>query len=188
MRQELHSRAYYKARQESRLFIERGYFVAPGALPLDKQIERAWIHQYEIDDDGQPQYIVATANAVAESQIAARIQAMEAAKLEIASSIASELAALVENSIANYQTGTEDAVSLTKTVVASKTIVAQELGRTLPLVEAYRYHNGTIEASVRIAYDTRQIRAKAKQMLRNQLEQEADALQGKLDYLLGLDF
>ncbi len=50
-----------------------GYYEAPGALKIDRQLENAWIKQMEQDESGYPKYIVATGNAVAETQTAAKL-------------------------------------------------------------------------------------------------------------------
>jgi len=52
---------------------KEGYYVAPGALPLGKQIEDSWLKQLEEDEHGYPKYFVATSNSVAESPTAAKI-------------------------------------------------------------------------------------------------------------------
>jgi hypothetical protein len=50
---------------------------------------------------------------VAETQTAAKLQATETAKLELAGQINTQVAALIENSIANQQLNTEEAASIT---------------------------------------------------------------------------
>jgi hypothetical protein len=80
----LKSKATKSARKEAKKFTKDGFYVAPGALPLDKQLESAWLKQYSVDETGLPQYIVETGNSVAETHTAAKIQATETAKLNIA--------------------------------------------------------------------------------------------------------
>ena len=119
VKRDMRSKAYKMARKEARKFQKANWYVAPGALPMDKQIEKAWELQYEEDDDGYPLYIVAAGNSVAETQSAAKLQATELAKLELAGLVQSNIAALIENSIANNQLNNEEAASVTKTVAAS---------------------------------------------------------------------
>jgi len=187
LRKELKSKAIRKARKESKDLTKEGYFVAPGALPLDMQLERAWIRQLQTDDNGYPEYIVSTGIAVGESQIAAKTQAVEAAKLELAGTIANNIAAMIENNIANQQLTPEEAASVTKTVAASKNVIAQELGRVIPMVEVYRKVSNSIEVSVRVAYDSKLALSQAKNTIRQQLEGESKALQEKLDKLMEFD-
>lgn len=138
LKKEATSKAIKSARKEAKKYKKEGYYVAPGALPLDKQLESAWMKQYETNDKGEQKFIMATGNSVAETQTAAKLQATETAKLELAGQISTQVAALIENSIANQQLNNEEAASVTKTVAASKNLIAQELGRVLPVVEMYK--------------------------------------------------
>ena len=122
------SKATKSARKEAKKFIKDGFYVAPGALPLDKQLESAWLKQYAVDEAGLPQYIVETGNSVAETQTAAKIQATETAKLNIAGSITTQIAALIENNIANQQLNNEEAASAAaRRVMQPKTSVMRDL-------------------------------------------------------------
>jgi hypothetical protein len=173
-----------QARKEAKKFINEGFYVAPGALPLDKQLENAWMKQYEMDDKGLPKYIVESGNSVAESQTAAKLQANETAKLNLAGEITTSVAALIENNIANMQLNNADAASVTKTVAGSKNLIAQELGRTMPLVEIYKKIGKNIEADVRLAYDYQNAIESAKKVIRKQLEEETKGIQDKLDGIM----
>ena len=185
LEKELNSKAMKKARKEAKQLKKDGFYVPPGALPMDIQIENAWKKQMMTDEDGYPMYIVATGNSVAETQTAAKIQATETAKLELAGTITTNVAALIESNIANEQLSTEDAASVTKTVAAAKSIIAQELGRVIPLVELYKkIGKSNIQADVRLAYDTQTAYEMAKKSIRKSLEEETNLLQEKLDKLM----
>jgi len=181
---EMKRNAYSKARKEARRFKRKGWYVAPGALPMDKQIEKAWQLQYKLDEDGYPLYIVATGNSVAETQSAAKLQATELAKLELAGLVQTNVAALIENSIANNQLNNEDAASVTKTVAASKNIIAQEIGRVIFLFEIYKKIDKNIESSVRVGYNNEMAKEAAKKVIRKQLEEQTEILHEKLDKLM----
>ena len=181
----LNKKSMKKARKEAKKYKKNGFYVPPGALPMDIQLENAWKKQMLIDDEGFPKFIVATGNSVAESQTAAKIQATETAKLELAGTIATNVAALIENNIANQQLNLEDAVSVTKTVAASKNIIAQELGRVLPLFEVYkRIGKENIECDIRLAYDSKTAYDVAKNVIRKSLEEQTEIMQEKLDKLM----
>jgi len=181
---EIKKKAVKHARKEARKFRRKGWYVAPGALPMDKQVEKAWQLQYMEDEDGYPLYIVATGNSVAETQSAAKLQAMELAKLELAGLVQTNVAALIENSVANSQLNNEEAASVTKTVAASKNIIAQEIGRVITMFEIYKKINKNVEASVRIGYNTDIAIETAKKAIRKKLEEETEILHDKLDKLL----
>ncbi len=181
---QLKEKASRQARKEARKYTKDDYYIAPGALPLEKQLENAWLKQYENDDKGSPRYIVESGNSVAETQTAAKLQANETAKLNIAGAITTSVAALIENNIANMQLNNEDATSVTKTVAAAKNLIAQELGRTLPLVEIYKKIGKNVEADIRLAYDYQNAMEAAKKVIRKQLEDETKILQDRLDGLM----
>lgn len=181
------SKTLKSARQESKKYKKEGYYIAPGALMLDKQLENAWKTQYEQNEKGETKYIVATGNSVAESQTAAKLQATETAKLELASQISTNIAALIENSIATQQLSNEDAASVTKTVAASKSLIAQELGRIVPLVEMYRKIGKNVEANVRLAYDTETAIETAKKVIRKSLYEETQIAHEKLEAIMNFN-
>ena len=184
LKKEIKNKAVKQARKEARGFKRDGYYVAPGALPMDKQIEEAWMKQYEDDESGFPKYIVASGNSVAETQSAAKLQATELAKLELAGTISTQIAALIENSVANQQLNNEDAATVTKTVAASKNIIAQELGRIITLFEIYRKVDKNIETNVRIAYNSDMAKEAAKNVVRKRLEEETEIVHEKLEKMM----
>ena len=183
-KKEMKRKAYKQARKEARRFRKKGWYVAPGALPMDKQIEKSWELQYKLDENGYPLYIVATGNSVAETQSAAKLQATELAKLELAGLVQTNVAALIENSIANNQLNNEEAASVTKTVAASKNIIAQEIGRVIFLFEIIRKIDKNVEVSVRVGYNNDLAQEVAKKAIRKKLEEETDILHEKLEKLM----
>jgi hypothetical protein len=184
VKRDMKKKAYKMARKEARKFSKKKWYVAPGALPMDKQIEKAWELQYQEDENGYPLYIVAAGNSVAETQSAAKLQATELAKLELAGLVQSNIAALIENSIANNQLNNEEAASVTKTVAASKNVIAQEIGRVVMMFEIYRKIDKNVEASVRVGYNSQLAQEAAKKAIRRKLEEETEILHEKLDRLL----
>jgi hypothetical protein len=158
--------------------------VAVGAQSIERQLTNAMLKEQETDQTGYPKYIVATGQAVGETQIAAKLQATEFAKLELAGTLASNIAALMESNIANAGLNREDAASVTKIAAASKNIIAQEIGRIITLVEMYKDINKNIEANVRIAYNSEMAIEAAKKVIRKELEDKTNVLQDKLDKLM----
>ena len=86
--------------------------------------------------------------------------------------------------IANAQLNQQEAASVTKTVAASKNMIAQEIGRIITLVEMYKDIDKNIEANVRIAYNSEMAMEAAKKVVRKQLESETNVLQDKLEKLM----
>ncbi len=185
VKKEMKRKAHKAARKEARKYKRSGWYIAPGALPMDKQVEKSWQRQYEEDEDGYPLYLVATGNSVGETQSAAKLQATELAKLELAGIVQTNIVALIENSVANNQLSRDDATSVTKTVAASKNIIAQEIGRVVTFFEIYReVGDRNIESSVRIGYNTKMAHEVAKKAIKEQLEDKTEELHKKLDKIL----
>lgn len=187
-KKELNKKAMKMARKDAKKKKKEGYFTAPGALPMDKQLEKAFIKQNMEDEKGYPKYIVSSGNSVAGTQTAAKLQATETAKLNLAGTISTSVAALIENNIANEQLTREEAVTVTKTVAAAKNIIAQELGRVIPLTEMYKnVGSDNIQCDVQIAYDSKTAMDMAKKVIRKKLEEETNILQDKLDKLMDMN-
>ncbi len=184
-RKNLKKKSVKIARKNAKKLKRQGYFVAPGALPMDKQLEKAYIKQNMEDEKGYPKYIVASGNSVANTQTAAKLQAMETAKLNLAGTISTNVAALIKSSISNEQLSTEEANSITKTIGASKSIIAQNLGRVIPLTEMYKnVGDNNIQCDLQIAYDSKTAMDMAKKVIRKQLEKETELAHEQLDKLM----
>ena len=184
IRKTLNLRPPREVRKQAKQYEKDGYKVAVGAPTIERQLVNAWMKEVETDEQGYPKFMFGTGNSVGETQIAAKLQATEAAKLILAGEIATSVAALVENNFANSQLNTEEATSVTQTIAASKSIIAQEIGRTITVVEMYRNIDKNMEASVRIAYSSEMANEMAKKVIRKNLEEETDLLQDKLEKLM----
>jgi len=184
LKKEVSSKVARNIRKEAGKLAKEGWFVAPGSLAIDKQLERSRMRETETNDKNEAKYIMATGNSVAESQTAGKLQAMETAKLEIAGQINTQIAALIENSIANQQLNNEEAASVTKTVAASKNLIAQEIGQVLPMVEMYKKIGKNIEVNVRLAYNMATAFDVAKKVIRKSLEEETKIAHEKLEGLM----
>lgn len=183
---ELNEKASKTVRKQAKKLAKEGWDVAPGALPLEKQLDRAYLMQMEFDDDLFPKYIMGEAMSIGENYDAAKIQAVELAKQNLAGQIQTEITALVENSVANEQLSAEEAASVTKTIVAGKNLISQSIGRVIPVVECYRTKsNKNKEVRVQVAYNSEMAKAAAKRAVRESLEDETEELHDKLDKLFG---
>ncbi len=183
---ELNDKASKAARKEAKRLKKEGWTTAPGALPLDKQLDKSYLMQYEYDSDMYPKYIMGEAMSVGGNYDAAKMQALELAKQNLAGQIQTEVTALIENTVANKQLDEGDAASITQSILASKNLISQSIGRTIPVVEAYRtLPNKNKEVLVRIAYNSDMAKKVAKEAIKKDLEKRGDELHNKLDELLG---
>jgi len=184
---ELNEKATKAARKEAKNYAKQGWIVAPGHLPMEKQLDRSYQMQYEFDESGYPKYMMSEAMSIGENYDAAKMQAMELAKLSLAGQLQSEIVALVENSISNKQISQEQAASVTESVMAAKNMISQKIGRVITLVECYRTtKTKNKEVRVMIAYNTSMALEAAKSAVRADLEKKGDELHKKLDTLLNL--
>lgn len=185
-RTELNQKASKLARKESKRMKKEGWTTAPGALPLDKQLDKSYMMQYEYDENMFPKYIMGEAMSIGENYDAAKMQALELAKQNLAGQIQTEVTALIDNTVANKQMAQEQAASITQSVMASKNLISQSIGRTIPVVEVYRTVTGkNKELLVRIAYNAEMAKDAAKKAIREDLEKRGDDLHNQLDALLG---
>lgn len=183
---ELNDKASKAARKEAKKLKKEGWTTTPGTLPLDKQLDKSYLMQYEYDSDMYPKYIMGEAMSVGGNYDAAKMQALELAKQNLAGQIQTEVTALIENTVANKQLDADDAASITQSILASKNLISQSIGRTIPVVEAYRtLPNKNVQVLVRIAYNSDMAKKVAKDAIKKDLEKKGDELHNKLDELLG---
>lgn len=183
---ELNEKASKAARKEAKKLKKEGWQTAPGALPLEKQLDKSYMMQYEYEEDAFPKYLMGEAMSVGGNYDAAKMQALELAKQNLAGQIQTEITALIENTVANEQMDQGDAASVTRSVMASKNLISQSIGRTITVMEVYRtMKNNNKEVLVRIAYNSKMAKAAAKKAVKEDLEKRGENLHGKLDELLG---
>lgn len=185
-KKQLNEKASKSARNEAKRLKKEGWKTAPGALPLEKQLDKSYMMQYQYDYDGFPQFIMAEAMSTGGNYDAAKMQALELAKQNLAGQIQTEVTVIIENTVANEQMNQSDAESIARSVMASKNLISQSIGRVVPVVETYRVVNGNNrEVLIRIAYSQDMAKAVAKEAVKKKLEQRGDSLHNKLDGLLG---
>lgn len=168
------------AKKEAKNLTKEGWKAVPGTLPLEKQLSKSYL-MMENDE-----YIMADAISVGKNYDAAKMQALELAKQNLAGQIQTEVTALIENTIINKQLEPEDAESVIQSISAGKSLITQSIGRVLPVVELYRtLSNKNKEVLVKIAYNTNMAKLAAKKAVKEELEKKGEDLQQKLDKLLG---
>ena len=184
IKKEINQKALKDARKEAKSLKKEGFTVAPGQMPMDKQIENTWFKRYEMTDDGAPMYFVADARAVGETHSTAKMQAYEVAKINLAGQIGTEVAGLVETTLANAQLNSEDAASVTETVANFKSKVVSDMGRTLTFFEASRNIDKNTEVTVTLGYSYETAIEMAKNDIRDELKAQGKVNAAQLDELL----
>ena len=183
---ELNEKASKDARKEAKILTKEGWVTVPGALPLEKQLDKSYMMQTEYDEDMYPKYLMGEAMSIGENYDAAKMQALELAKQNLAGLIQTEVTALVENSVVNKQLGAEEAASLTQSIMGAKNLISQSIGRTIIVMECYRVKsNKNKEVLVRIAYNGAMAKAAAKRAVQDELKDKSEEIHKKLDKILG---
>lgn len=185
-KKDMNEKATKTARKDAKKLKKEGWITVPGALPLEKQLDKSYMMQMEYDEDMYPKYLMGEAMSIGENYDAAKMQALELAKQNLAGQIQTEVTALIENSVANKQLANEDASSLTQSIMGAKNLISQSIGRTIIVMECYRVKtNKNKEVLVRIAYNGAMAKAAAKRAIQDELKSKSEDLQKKLDQLLG---
>jgi hypothetical protein len=185
-KKQLDAKVSKSTKKEAKRLKKEGWVVSPGALPLEKQLERSYLMEFEYDANQFPKYIMANAQSIAENYDAAKTAAMSLAITNLAGQIQTEVTALVENTVANKQLDPEDTASITETVMASQNLISQSIGRTIVVVECYRIlTNKNREVMVRLAYDGAAAKEITKKVIREELEKKGQNLHNQLDQVLG---
>ena len=186
LRSVLKEKASKDAKKEAKNYKKEGWVVSPGALPLEKQLDRAYMMEIELDDEGYPKYIIGVAQSIGGNYDGARMQALELSKQNLAGNIQTEVTALIENTVANEQLEEEQAATLTKSIMASKNLISQSIGRVVVMVECYRtLKNKNKEVLLRVAYNSDMAKKAAMKAIKKDLESKGNELHNKLDELLG---
>ena len=179
------AKASKAAKQEAKKFTKEGWETTPGALPLERQFDRSFNMQYERDEYGNLKFLIGEAMSIGENYDAAKMQALELSKQNLAGQIQTEITAIIENSVNNDQLGQDEAASLTKTVLEGKSLISNSIGRIIPVVECYRTKsNKNKEVLVRVAYSVDMAKSVAKRAIHKTLENENEELRKKLEEIL----
>lgn len=187
IKREIQRNAIKEARKEARRFKKQGFDVTPGSLPMEKQLEYTWMRLYQRDEKGQSVYLSADGNAVGETRTAAELQAIEAAKLNLAGQLETFIRAIIEANIANAQLNTEEATSVTEFLAGAKNVIVTTLGQVEPAFKIYRnLPNKNVEVNVKLLVNRDQVLLQAKKQVRDELKERLKGLQNKVDKLLPL--
>lgn len=187
VKQERDEKVSKEAKKMAKKYAKEGWKVTVGTLPLEKQLERSYTMQYELDmNNSMPKYIRAEGKAISTSYDAAKMHAIADAKVVLAGNIQTEVAAIIEERLANHELGKEEAVAISNAVQVSKQVIAQSIGRVITVVECYReLKNKNYEVLVHIYYNGEMAAEAAKKAVREDLEKKGDKLAKELDELLG---
>lgn len=185
-KKQLDAKASKTALNEAKRLKKEGWKPAPGALPIEKQLDNSFLKQQEEDELGYPKFLMGEAMSIGENYDAAKMQALELSKQNLAGQIQTEVTALIESTVANKQLAKEEAVSIIESVIASKNLISQKIGKTIVVTELYReLSNKNKEVLVRVAYNVQMAKEAARQAISEDFEQKGLDLHQQLDKALG---
>ena len=161
---------------------EPAWMVAPSAKPLDMQLERKFRMEDEMNEEGEPKWMIADGMSVAENYEMAKKQALSMAIENLAHTIQSSVAEQIEKSGGNQSLGPDEAATALKMITASTQWITNTIGKVTTVVECYqRLPNKNYNVSVTIAYSEKRAKDGAKQGLRDALEKEGKLLNSQID-------
>lgn len=180
-KKELNEKASKASRKEAKRLKKEGWIVTPGSLSLERQLDRAYMFEMDVDEEMNPVYIIGEGQSIGENYDAAKLQASELARQQIAGKIESETTTIIDNLVGNKQLGAEEAETITTLLSEGKTIFSQKLGRIQPVIECYRVlENKNKEVLVRLATKENSVRGIVKKYLLDELEKKGTQMSDEL--------
>lgn len=177
------------AKKEAKKYVKEGWMVPAGNKSLEKQITESQLLAEELmaDEMGNPtkRYIQESGNAVGGSYNAAFAAARTAASNAVAANLKQKVAAAMQNKLDNSQTSAITAVTVDKFNERAKSIVDETLTNTRTVIAIYKIlPNKNYNVEVRVAFDKRELSARLKRKMQQELEQEGDELNDLVDQVL----
>ena len=136
------------AKKEAKAMVKEGWKTI--GLPLEKQLCRYYAYIYDFDENGFPNYFMGTGQSVMKTYDAARMQATELARSEIARSVDQMVIKLIEDMVGDEH---DDAAIIfaTQSELHCLSLNSEIMG-VVPVVEAFRdLPNTNREVQMRLA-------------------------------------
>ena len=147
-----------EAKKEAKSLKREGWKVPAGSLSMERQLTEAYQLQAVVDADRQPKYIFGQAISGGGFYDAAKMQALELAKVELAGNIATELTSAIALQLENQQISQNDFESMARAIEQEKSKVTKTLTSVIPVVEIYREKKGGgVEVQIRLAYSRKRV-------------------------------
>ena len=176
------------AKKEAKQLKKQGWNVAPGALPMEVQLQRRYTKESDINEFEQPTYYIGESEPIANFYDAASLQASTMCKLRIAEQLGGKMEALIQAEVGNKQVSgvmsQEEAVSVQQVTAAISELVQAKLVDIIPLVEvSKKLSNGNIQIRKVMCYPRAAADKVAKEAIASKLEEKIKGLSKKLDSL-----
>ena len=149
-----------KASKEAKRLQKEGWIPAPGGLPIERQLDRSYFMQYELNDEMQAKYAFGNAQSTGQFFDAAKLQASEMAKSDLVGKLTIEVTTLLSSQLKNINNAEGQTKSAQAAEAKSKSLISQRLSGITPILELQRtLKDGRVEVMVQYAYDKSKVTA-----------------------------
>lgn len=175
-----------KPTKQAKKLKAEGWTVPAGDVDIAQQVTRSQLYSAELttDESGNvtKRYIMQTAQQTAGTYNSGYAAARAAAQTELAAMLKTELVTAMQQKLDNSQSNALTATTIDKFNQRSRMIVDQTLTSAIPVLAIYRrLPNNNFEVQVRIAFDKKELIARIKRNMEQELEKDGDKLYDIVD-------
>lgn len=182
----LNAKPTKQAKKQAKELKAEGWTVPAGDVDIAQQVTRSQLYSAELttDESGNvtKRYIMQTAQQTAGTYNSGYAAARAAAQTELAAMLKTELVTAMQQKLDNSQSNALTATTIDKFNQRSRMIVDQTLTNAIPVLAIYRrLPNNSFEVQVRIAFDKKELIARIKRNMQQELEKDGDKLYDIVD-------
>lgn len=182
----LNAKPTKQAKKQAKELKAEGWTVPAGDIDIAQQVTRSQLYSAELttDENGNvtKRYIMQTAQQTAGTYNSGYTAARAAAQTELAAMLKTELVTAMQQKLDNSQNNALTATTIDKFNQRSRMIVDQTLTNAIPVLAIYRrLPNNNFEVQVRIAFDKKELIARIKRNMQQELEKDGDKLYDIVD-------
>lgn len=182
----LNAKPTKQAKKQAKELKAEGWTVPAGDIDIAQQVTRSQLYRAELttDESGNvtKRYIMQTAQQTAGTYNSGYAAARAAAQTELAAMLKTELVTAMQQKLDNSQSNALTATTIDKFNQRSRMIVDQTLTNAIPVLAIYRrLPNNNFEVQVRIAFDKKELIARIKRNMEQELEKDGDKLYDIVD-------
>lgn len=182
----LNAKPTKQAKKQAKELKAEGWTVPAGDIDIAQQVTRSQPYSAELttDESGNvtKRYIMQTAQQTAGTYNSGYAAARAAAQTELAAMLKTELVTAMQQKLDNSQSNVLTATTIDKFNQRSRMIVDQTLTNAIPVLAIYRrLPNNNFEVQVRIAFDKKELIARIKRNMEQELEKDGDKLYDIVD-------
>lgn len=182
----LNAKPTKQAKKQAKELKAEGWTVPAGDIDIAQQVTRSQLYSAEltIDESGNvtKRYIMQTAQQTAGTYNSGYAAARAAAQTELAAMLKTELVTAMQQKLDNSQSNALTATTIDKFNQRSRLIVDQTLTNAISVLAIYRrLPNNNFEVQVRIAFDKKELIARIKRNMQQELEKDGDKLYDIVD-------